>query len=78
MYRFLKNFVIIYIKKETTTTNYSGAIKKKGAGDNWWWLRSARSTGSTDFNIIYNNGNWNVSVNAGSSSIGISPAFRIG
>lgn len=67
-----------YIKKETTTTNYSGAIKKKGAGDNWWWLRSARSTGSTDFNIIYNNGNWNVSVNAGSSSIGISPAFRIG
>lgn len=59
-----------------TTNNYSGAIKQYQLSNQSWWTRSARSTYSRYFYIVYSSGEWN-SVFANISR-GVAPAFRIG
>ena len=61
-----------------TTSNYSGAIKKNSSNNaSFWWLRSADSNNTTNtFYIVVNTGNWNHTVST--TTIGVSPAFRIG
>ena len=58
-----------------TTSNYSSAIKKNGTTNSSWWLRSANSSRTNSFNIVYANGRWNGGY--ASNTNGVSPAFRI-
>ena len=60
-----------YAGLNVTTSSYSGAIKSNA----WWWLRSARSSNTYGFYIVYSNGNW--SSRSANDSRGVSPAFRI-
>ena len=65
-----------YTAGGVTLSNYSGAIKKKGSSAASWWLRAARSNSNYIFYYVNGNGDWN-SV-AADSTMGASPAFRIG
>ena len=65
-----------YTNIGVTTSSYSGAIKKKGTNAAWWWLRSAYSSYNSNFYSVYYYGSWDN--DTASTTIGVSPAFRIG
>ena len=65
-----------YEKQNTTSSNYSAAIKKNGNYASVWWLRSADSRTTNYFFYVYNSGD--CSNRDANSSIGVSPAFRLG
>lgn len=55
---------------------YSGAIKKNGTTISEWWLRSARNDGISWFLAANSKGE---TINEyATTSLGVSPAFRIG
>ena len=58
------------------TSNYSNAIKKSGTSASLWWLRSASSNAINSFYTVEINGAWYA--DRAISTLGISPAFRIG
>ena len=60
-----------------TTSSYSGAIKKYGTTASAWWLRSAGSSGKTNFFGVSSNGGW-IYYYFANATYGVSPAFRIG
>ena len=67
-----------YKIKGVTTSNKNGAIKKNSAGTaNFWWLRSAFSNYNSDFYLVRYTGDWYFNTASG-TTIGVSPAFRIG
>ena len=59
-----------------TTINYSSIIKKYNGSVSNWWLRAARSNTDSNFLVVTNSGDWNIS-NANDTH-GFAPAFRIG
>ena len=65
-----------YTNIGVTTSSYSGAIKKNGTNAAWWWLRSAYSSYNSNFYSVYYYGSWDN--DTASTTIGVSPAFRIG
>ena len=65
-----------YIAQGVTTSNYSGAAKKKGTSVFSWWLRTADSSRSSNFNNVYDDGDW--IGNDANNADGIAPAFRLG
>ncbi len=66
-----------YSSQNITTSNYSGAIKQRNGSNDWWWLRSARSYGNNIFYDVNSNGSCS-DYSSNFTSIGVSPAFRIG
>ena len=65
-----------YKNLNTDTVNYSPAIKNNGTSAGYWWLRAAYSGNSYDFYSVDSNGDWGSSY--AFSTLGVSPAFRIG
>ena len=66
-----------YNEKGVTTSSKDGAIKKNSTGTAaWWWLRCASSYSSNSFFFV--NGIGEFASNNPNSTIGVSPAFRIG
>ena len=59
-----------------TIDNRVGTLKKKGTAASEWWLRSDGGN-SSDFAIIGQD-EIPYSITADNSSVGVSPAFRIG
>ncbi len=64
-----------YKNQGVTTSSYAGAIKQYNGSNSIWWLRSAISSNTHYFLSVVSDGNWND--NIASSSLGVSPAFRI-
>ena len=64
-----------YNRKGVTTNNYSGAIKLYNSENYYWWLRAAYSSSSSYFLYVSSSGNWSSN---SASTLGVSPAFRIG
>ncbi len=66
-----------YSIKGVTTNNYLDVIKKYNGSNSMWWLRSAHNFGSTScFFYVRSGGDWDY--RDADSTIGVSPAFRIG
>ena len=65
-----------YSNLGVTTSNSSGTIKKNGTVNSTWWLRLADSSSYSNFLNVVSNGNWNY--NSATSTLGVSPAFRLG
>ena len=59
-----------------TTINYSSIVKKYTGSVSNWWLRVARSNTDSNFLVVTNSGDWNIT-NA-NETYGFAPAFRIG
>ena len=64
-----------YLAQGVTTSSYSGAIKQKNGSNSFWWLRSADSSRTDSFCVVYANGTWYNSF--AYHTEGVSPAFRI-
>ena len=64
-----------YKNKGVTTSNYSGAIKQYNGTNSYWWLRSAFSTLTNYFFLVYSRGYWHAT--DASTTYGVAPAFRI-
>ena len=69
--KYLTRTLDYYKNLEVTTSSYSGAAKEAA-----WWTRTPDVYGDTDFWFLFSTGSGS-STNA-SSSMGVSPAFRIG
>ncbi len=66
-----------YYKNEgVTSSSYSKAIKMYNSSASYWWLRSAYSYYDYSFYRVGDDGGWGSDF--ASSTIGVSPAFRIG
>ena len=65
-----------YSSQNVTTSNYSGAIKQYNESNFYWWLRSAYSNYTSTFSSVDTSGDWYYYYS--STTIGVSPAFRIG
>ena len=64
-----------YKNQGVTTSSYAGAIKQYNGSNSYWWLRSANSSTTYNFLIVFDIGGW--SSTGAYSSRGVSPAFRI-
>ena len=64
-----------YKNQGVTTSSYTGAKKQLNGANSNWWLRSARSRNPYTFLDVSDDGGWHDS--SASSSIGVSPAFKI-
>ncbi len=64
-----------YKNQGVTTSNKAGAIKQYNGSNSNWWLRSANSRNTFYFLDVVYDGGW--AHFYASSSIGVSPAFRI-
>jgi hypothetical protein len=65
-----------YSNQKVTTDSYSAAIKQYNGSEEFWWLRSANSYTATGFYTVSSSGDWKKYV--ARSTLGVSPAFRIG
>ena len=65
-----------YKNLNTDTVNYSPAIKNNGTSAGYWWLRAAYSGNINRFYSVGNIGDWDG--NSAYTTVGVSPAFRIG
>ena len=65
-----------YKYNNVSTSSFSGAIKKNESSDYFWWLRSSCSNYTISFYRVDAGGCWDFDV--ADSSIGVSPAFRLG
>ena len=66
-----------YKNLNTDTVNYSPAIKNNGSSAADWWLRAAYSDTFDYFYYVDIDGGWSCN-EANRTTIGVSPAFRIG
>ena len=66
-----------YTAQGVTLSNFSGAIKKKGTSAYWWWLRTAMFGDRESFSDVRSRGGWDNNV-ATNTTLGVSPAFRLG
>ena len=64
-----------YKNQGVTASSYAGAKKQYNGSNSDWWLRSANSSGSTNFFRV--GGDGDLVGSAASNSHGVSPAFRI-
>ena len=65
-----------YFNQQVTSLNYDLAKKEKTITSSAWWLRSAQNTNTSSFYEISSVGS--ADYVAANSTIGVSPAFRIG
>ena len=65
-----------YSSQNVTASSFSGAIKQRNGSNYHWWMRSAASYGNDEFYIVSSGGIWGANISG--TTIGVSPAFRIG
>ena len=72
---YYSNNGVTYSTRSYRGTNLDKAVKQYNSSNTWWWLRPANSSHYNSFYMI--SGIGYLLINGSSSTVGVSPAFRI-